>query len=142
MGQIKIIVVIKSEKNQISNFQEKKNNEMHLEIAETNKKSLGELRQEVFSQVMVVKEISRSVQEEFNDKLENITKILNDEKFSNKEKIEEVREALDGIDIDIRNKMKETTDNLLDKIHEEVKQNGGGKYSLDLEISVVKVTFK
>ena len=119
-----------------------KNNEMHLEIAETNKKSLGELRQEVFSQVMVVKEISRSVQEEFNDKLENITKILNDEKFSNKEKIEEVREALDGIDIDIRNKMKETTDNLLDKIHEEVKQNGGGKYSLDLEISVVKVTFK
>ena len=31
MGQIKIIVVIKSEKNQISNFQEKQNNEMHLE---------------------------------------------------------------------------------------------------------------
>ena len=31
MGQIKIIVVTKSEKNQISNFQEKQNNEMHLE---------------------------------------------------------------------------------------------------------------
>ena len=116
-----------------------KNNEMHESITETHKKSLGELRQEVFSQVMVVKEISRSVQEEFNDKLENVSKILDDEKISNKEKIEEVREALDGIDIDIKNKMKETTDNLLEKIHEEVKNSGEGKYGLDLEISVVKV---
>ena len=116
-----------------------KNHEMHESITETHKKSLGELRQEVFSQVMVVKEISRSVQEEFNDKLENVSKILDDEKISNKEKIEEVREALDGIDIDIKNKMKETTDNLLEKIHEEVKNSGEGKYGLDLEISVVKV---
>ena len=115
-----------------------KNNEMHVEIAETHKKSLGELRQEVFSQVMVVKEISRSVQEEFNDKLENISQILDDEKISNKEKIEEVREALDGIDMDIKNKMKETTDSLLNKIHEEVKQSGEGN-GIDMEISVVKV---
>ena len=87
---------------------------------------------------MVVKEISRSVQEEFNDKLENISQILDDEKISNKEKIEEVREALDGIDMDIKNKMKETTDNLLNKIHEEVKQSGEGN-GIDMEISVVKV---
>lgn len=115
-----------------------KNNEMHTEIADTHKKSLSELRQEVFSQVMVVKEISKGVQEEFNDKLENLSGILNDEKTSNKQKIEEVREALDGIDMDIKSKMEETTENLLSKIHAEVKQNGEGKYGIDLEISVVK----
>ena len=118
-----------------------KNNEMHNEIAQTHKKSLGDLRQEVFSQVMVVKEISKGVQEEFNDKLETISKILDDEKISNKEKIEEVREALDGIDMDIKMKMKETTDHLLNKINEEVKQKGGeSKYDgIDVEITVVKV---
>ena len=115
-----------------------KNNEMHTEIAETHKKSLGELRQEVFAQVMVVKEISKGVQEEFNDKLENLSSILDDEKTSNKQKIEEVREALDGIDIDIKSKMEATTEDLLSKIHNEVKQNGEGKYGIDLEISVVK----
>merc|ERR1712106_178297 len=115
-----------------------KNNEMHTEIAETHKKSLGELRQEVFSQVMVVKEISKGVQEEFNDKLETLSTILDDEKTSNKQKIEEVREALDGIDMDIKSKMDATTENLLSKIHTEVKQNGEGKYGIDLEISVVK----
>ena len=115
-----------------------KNNEMHVEIAETHKKSLSELRQEVFSQVMVVKEISKGVQEEFNDKLETLSTILDDEKTSNKQKIEEVREALDGIDMDIKSKMEATTEDLLSKIHNEVKQNGEGKYGIDLEIAVVK----
>ena len=91
---------------------------------------------------MVVKEISRSVQEEFNDKLEGLTKILDDEKTSNKDKIEEVREALDGIDMDIKMKMRETTDHLLNKINEEVKQKGDGKYDgIDVEINMVKVVF-
>ena len=119
-----------------------KNHEMHQEMSQTHKKSLGDLRQEVFSQVMVVKEISRSVQEEFNDKLENISKILDDEKISNKEKIEEVREALDGIDMDIKMKMKETTDHLLTKIQDEVKTSGeagrAGSDGIEVEISAVK----
>ena len=119
-----------------------KNHEMHQEMSQTHKKSLGDLRQEVFSQVMVVKEISRSVQEEFNDKLENISKILDDEKISNKEKIEEVREALDGIDMDIKMKMKETTDHLLTKIQDEVKTSGeagrAGSNGIEVEISAVK----
>ena len=90
----------------------------------------------------MVKEISRSVQEEFNDKLEGLTKILDDEKTSNKDKIEEVREALDGIDMDIKMKMRETTDHLLNKINEEVKQKGDGKYDgIDVEINMVKVVF-
>ena len=42
------------------------------------------------------------------------------------------------MDMDIKNKMEETTSNLMSKIHSEVKQNGEGKYGLDLEISVVK----
>ena len=89
-----------------------------------------------------MKEISRSVQEEFNDKLEGLTKILDDEKTSNKDKIEEVREALDGIDMDIKMKMRETTDHLLNKINEEVKQKGDGKYDgIDVEINMVKVVF-
>ena len=116
-----------------------KNNEIHQEIAHTHKKSMGDLRQEFFSQVMVVKEISRSVQEEFNDKLESIGKILDDEKISNKEKIDEVREALDGIDMDIKMKMKETTDHLLTKINDEVKTKGDGVGGMGMEISVVKV---
>ena len=60
-----------------------KNNEMHEEIVDSHKKSMGDLRQEVCSQVMVVKEISKGVQEEFNDKLEQLTSILNDEKTRN-----------------------------------------------------------
>ena len=130
---------IKSLENTLMAVTEK-NNEMHHEVARTHKKSMGDLRQEVFSQVMVVKEISRGVQEEFNDKLENIGKILDDEKITNKDKIEEVREALDGIDMDIKMKMKETTDHLLAKIEDEVKQKGDGKYDgIDVEISMVKV---
>ena len=115
-----------------------KNNDMHTDIRATHKKSIGELRQEVFSQVMVVKEISQGVQEEFNDKLESLSSILDDESSSNKQKIDEIREALDGVDMDIKNKMDETTNDLMSKIHSEVKQNGEGKYGLDLEISVVK----
>ena len=131
---------IKSLENTLSVVTEK-NTEMHQEVARTHKKSLGELRQEVTSQVMVVKEISRSVQEEFNDKLENISKILDDEKITNKDKIEEVREALDGIDMDIKIKLKETTDHLLTRIEDEVKQKGDtGKFDgMDVEITVVKV---
>ena len=56
---------------------------MHEEIVDSHKKSMGDLRQEVCSQVMVVKEISKGVQEEFNDKLEQLTSILNDEKTRN-----------------------------------------------------------
>merc|ERR1719220_816129 len=100
------------------------NNDMHSEIRATHKKSIGDLRQEVFSQVMVVKEVSQGVQEEFNDKLENLTSILNDESSSNKQKIDEIREALDGVDMDIKAKMEETTSSLMSKIHSEVKQNG------------------
>ena len=128
---------IQSLQTTLENVNEK-NIDMHSEIRDTHKKSIGELRQEVFSQVMVVKEISKGVQEEFNDKLESLSSILDDESSTNKQKIEEIREALDGVDMDIKTKMKETTNDLMSKIHSEVKQNGEGKYGLDLEISVVK----
>ena len=130
-------IAIKALQNTLETVTEK-NNDMHSEIRATHKKSIGDLRQEVFSQVMVVKEVSQGVQEEFNDKLENLTSILNDESSSNKQKIEEIREALDGVDMDIKAKMEETTSSLMSKIHSEVKQNGEGKYGIDLEISVVK----
>ena len=130
-------IAIKALQNTLETVTEK-NNDMHSEIRATHKKSIGDLRQEVFSQVMVVKEVSQGVQEEFNDKLENLTSILNDESSSNKQKIEEIREALDGVDMDIKAKMEETTNSLMSKIHSEVKQNGEGKYGIDLEISVVK----
>ena len=66
---------------------------------------------------------------------------MDDEKITNKDKIEQVREAMDGIDMDIKMKMKETTDHLLAKIEDEVKQKGDGKYDgIDVEISMVKVS--
>ena len=130
-------IAIKALQNTLETVTEK-NNDMHSEIRATHKKSIGDLRQEVFSQVMVVKEVSQGVQEEFNDKLENLSSILNNESSSNKQKIDEIREALDGVDMDIKAKMEETTNSLMSKIHSEVKQNGEGKYGIDLEISVVK----
>merc|ERR1719347_514849 len=103
-----------------------------------HRQSVDDLRDELTSQVMVVKEISKGVQEEFNDRLEALNSILNDEKSNNEEKIEELREALDGIDIDIKSKIQTTTDQLMNKIHDEVKLNGEGKAGIGLEISTVK----
>ena len=40
-----------------------------------------------------------------------------------------MREALDGIDMDFKNKMQETTDTLLGQINENVKRNSEGKHT-------------
>ena len=45
-----------------------------------------------------------------------------------------MREALDGIDMDIKNKMQETTDTLLGQINENVKRNSEGKHTYSVQI--------
>ena len=42
------------------------------------------------AQILVVKQISRSIQDEFNEKLDMMSGILSSEKTSNQQKIEEV----------------------------------------------------
>ena len=75
---------------------------LHNKLSKTHSKSMGELRDEFFSQMIVNKEVSNTLQEEFNEKLEEMNKILNNETTSNQSKIQDLREALDDMSVDMK----------------------------------------
>ena len=79
--------------------------EKHNSINKTHSQSMSDLREEFISQMIVNKEISSTLQEEFNEKLEEINQSLCKKTTLNQSKIQEIKEALDGISVNLEQKL-------------------------------------
>ena len=79
--------------------------EKHNSMNKTHSQSMSDLREEFISQMIVNKEVSITVQEEFNEKLEEINQSLSKKTASNQAKIQEIKEVLDGISVNIEQKL-------------------------------------
>ena len=79
--------------------------EKHNSMNKTHSQSMSDLREEFISQMIVNKEISSTLQEEFNEKLEEINQSLCKKTTLNQSKIQEIKEALDGISVNLEQKL-------------------------------------
>ena len=79
--------------------------EKHNSMNKTHSQSMSDLREEFISQMIVNKEVSSTLQEEFNEKLEEINQSLCKKTTLNQSKIQEIKEALDGISVNLEQKL-------------------------------------
>ena len=110
------------------------------DIRRAQSESLSGLRAEVVSQIGVASQMAASMEVSLNERLEGLQAILGNETTTNRAKLEELREALDGIGVDMEEKIASTTSQLMKHMQSEMttrlsSQVGGG---IDQELAMVK----
>ena len=110
------------------------------DIRRAQSESLSGLRAEVVSQIGVASQMAASMEVSLNERLEGLQAILGNETTTNRAKLEELREALDGIGVDMEEKIASTTSQLMKHMQSEMttrlsSQGGGG---IDHELAMVK----